>query len=222
MMRHAGDPLVFTRSTVSRGHVGGLTAGVRGMIRIMGLIKCDVVLIETVGGGQSDVEVASVVDLVVVVLAPGQGDSIQLLKSGLMEAGDIYVVNKADQEGAAQLCARALAIAPLISRHGHQGQATPVCLVSALQDRGVAELRDQIEACFEQDHDRWQARRREAITQEVTAAILEESRRQIFQALQADGAATEQIHRVLRGEVAIPDLVRTLLQNIVAHAPQGA
>ncbi len=103
MMRHATDPMVFIRSLASRGHLGGLALGAKGVARVMGLIGCDVVLVETVGVGQSEVEIASNADLTMVVLAPGQGDSIQMLKAGLMEAGDLFVVNKADREGASQL-----------------------------------------------------------------------------------------------------------------------
>lgn len=103
MMRHATDPKIFIRSLASRGHLGGLALGAKGVARVMGLIGCDVVLIETVGVGQSEVEIASNADLTMVVLAPGQGDSIQMLKAGLMEAGDLFVVNKADREGANQL-----------------------------------------------------------------------------------------------------------------------
>ncbi|MCC6494322.1 MAG: methylmalonyl Co-A mutase-associated GTPase MeaB [Pirellulales bacterium] len=103
MMRHATDPQVFIRSLASRGHLGGLALGAKGVVRVMGLIGCDVVVIETVGVGQSEVEIAQNADLVVVVLAPGQGDSIQLLKAGLMEAGDVFVVNKSDKPDALQL-----------------------------------------------------------------------------------------------------------------------
>jgi LAO/AO transport system ATPase len=103
MMRHATDPMIFIRSLASRGHLGGLALGAKGVCRVMGLIGCDVVLVETVGVGQSEVEVAQNCDLTMVVLAPGQGDSIQMLKAGLMEAGDLFVVNKADREGANQL-----------------------------------------------------------------------------------------------------------------------
>ena len=99
MMRHATDPLVFVRSMASRGHLGGLTLGVRGVLRVLGLIGCELVILETVGVGQSEVEVARVADLVLIVLAPGQGDSIQLLKAGLMEIGDVFAVNKADRPG---------------------------------------------------------------------------------------------------------------------------
>ena len=109
MMRHAEDPNVFVRSVASRGHLGGLALGVKGVMRVMGLIGCDVVILETVGVGQSEVEIAQVADLVMVVLAPGQGDSIQLLKAGLMEVGDLFVVNKADREGADALYGALLA-----------------------------------------------------------------------------------------------------------------
>lgn len=100
MMRHATDPHVFIRSLASRGHLGGLALGARGVVRVMGLIGCDVVIVETVGVGQSEVEIAQNADLVVVVLAPGQGDSVQMLKAGLLEAADLFVVNKSDREGA--------------------------------------------------------------------------------------------------------------------------
>lgn len=103
MMRHATDPMIFIRSLASRGHLGGLALGAKGVARVMGLIGCDVVLVETVGVGQSEIEVAMNADVTMVVLAPGQGDSIQMLKAGLMEAGDLFVVNKADREGANQL-----------------------------------------------------------------------------------------------------------------------
>ncbi len=108
MMRHATDPKVFIRSLASRGHLGGLALGARGVVRIMGLLGCDVVIIETVGVGQSEVEIAQNADLTVVVLAPGQGDSVQMLKAGLMEAGDVFVVNKADRPDAATLQANLL------------------------------------------------------------------------------------------------------------------
>ena len=110
MMRHATDPMVFVRSMASRGHLGGLALGVKGVIRVMGLIGCDVVFIETVGVGQSEVEVASVADLVMIVMAPGQGDSVQLLKAGLMEIGDVFLVNKADRPDAARLHSELLAM----------------------------------------------------------------------------------------------------------------
>ncbi|RIK80211.1 MAG: methylmalonyl Co-A mutase-associated GTPase MeaB [Planctomycetota bacterium] len=110
MMRHATDSMVYIRSLASRGHLGGLALGAKGVVRVMGLVGCDIVVVETVGVGQSEVEIAQNADVVVVVLAPGQGDSIQMLKAGLMEAGDLFVVNKADKPDAAQLQQQLLAM----------------------------------------------------------------------------------------------------------------
>jgi putative protein kinase ArgK-like GTPase of G3E family len=109
----------------SRGHLGGLALGVKGVVRVMGLIGCDVIFIETVGVGQSEVEVAAVADLVMIVMAPGQGDGVQLLKAGLMEVGDLFVVNKADRPDAARLHSELLAMLRIAKggAAGHHGPA---------------------------------------------------------------------------------------------------
>lgn len=214
MMRHATDPMVFIRSAASRGHVGGLMLGVRGMVRIMGLAGCDVVLVETVGVGQSEVEVAEVADLVLVILAPGQGDGIQLLKCGLLEAGDIFVVNKADREGADRLASLLLATLHLTGdgrRHGHPAE---VLTVSALHGRGVAELVDLLEKRCAQERDRWRERRSLVVEEEVRLAVLEEARRQILHALGNDDAAAEQVRRILRGEATVTGLAGALLDKV--------
>jgi LAO/AO transport system kinase len=100
MQEHATDPDVFIRSMASRGHLGGLSAATPQALRVLDAAGFDVVLIETVGVGQSEVEVARTADTVVVMVAPGMGDGIQAAKAGILEIGDIYVVNKADREGA--------------------------------------------------------------------------------------------------------------------------
>jgi LAO/AO transport system kinase len=100
MQDHAMDDGVFIRSMASRGHLGGLSATAPQALRVLDAAGCDVILVETVGVGQSEVEVASVVDTTLVLLAPGMGDGIQAAKAGILEIGDIFVVNKADRDGA--------------------------------------------------------------------------------------------------------------------------
>ena len=100
MQQHATDAGVFIRSMASRGHLGGLSATTPQALRVFDAAGCDVVLIETVGVGQSEVEVAAAADTTLVLLAPGMGDSIQAAKAGILEIGDVFVVNKADREGA--------------------------------------------------------------------------------------------------------------------------
>ena len=100
MQDHALDPGVYIRSMASRGHLGGLSWTTPQALRVLDAAGCDAVVVETVGVGQSEVEVAGLADTTLVLLAPGMGDGIQAAKAGILEIGDIFVVNKADREGA--------------------------------------------------------------------------------------------------------------------------
>jgi LAO/AO transport system kinase len=100
MQDHATDPTVFVRSMATRGHLGGLTLAVPEAVRVLGAVGLPVVIVETVGVGQMEVDVASATDTTVVVVTPGWGDSMQANKAGLLEVADLFVVNKADRPGA--------------------------------------------------------------------------------------------------------------------------
>lgn len=100
MSEHASDPGVYIRSMATRGHLGGLAWAAPQAIRVLDVAGCEVVIVETVGVGQSEVEIAAQADTTMVLLAPGMGDGIQAAKAGILEIGDVYVVNKADREGA--------------------------------------------------------------------------------------------------------------------------
>jgi LAO/AO transport system kinase len=99
MQRHALDPKVFIRSMGARGHLGGLSLATREAIRLLGAFGFDEVILETVGVGQSELEVAAVADTTVVVLTPNLGDGVQMIKAGILEIADVFVVNKADLDG---------------------------------------------------------------------------------------------------------------------------
>ncbi|MGH8774020.1 MAG: methylmalonyl Co-A mutase-associated GTPase MeaB [Jiangellaceae bacterium] len=103
MQEHATDRGVYIRSMATRGHLGGLAWATPQALRVLDAAGCDVVLIETVGVGQSEVEVAALADTTLVLLAPGMGDGIQAAKAGILEVGDVFVVNKADRDGADQV-----------------------------------------------------------------------------------------------------------------------
>lgn len=100
MQEHATDPGVFIRSMASRGHLGGMAAATPQAVRVLEAAGCDVVLVETVGVGQSEVDIAATADATVVLLAPGMGDGVQAAKAGILEVADIVCVNKADRDGA--------------------------------------------------------------------------------------------------------------------------
>ncbi|MCW2914841.1 MAG: methylmalonyl Co-A mutase-associated GTPase MeaB [Actinomycetia bacterium] len=102
MQEHATDPGVFIRSMASRGHLGGLSWATPQAIRVLDAAGCEVILVETVGVGQAEVEIASLADTTIVLVAPGMGDSIQAAKAGILEIADVFVVNKADRDGAEQ------------------------------------------------------------------------------------------------------------------------
>jgi LAO/AO transport system kinase len=103
MQEHATDPDVFIRSMATRGHLGGMALAAPEAVRILDAAGYDVVMVETVGVGQAEVEVAAATDTAIVVLAPGLGDAVQLAKAGILEAADVFVVNKSDRDGAADV-----------------------------------------------------------------------------------------------------------------------
>lgn len=139
MSDHAGDLNVFIRSMASRGWSGGLSRSTSQVIRLMDAAGFDIVLLETVGIGQSDIEVVGVSHAVLVILMPGLGDDIQVSKAGLMEIGDIYVVNKSDLEGADMM------VVSLLSIFRGSPASPPVLKVSALSGEGIDRLHDAIE-----------------------------------------------------------------------------
>jgi LAO/AO transport system kinase len=100
MQRHTLDPGVFIRSVATRGHLGGLSRSARDMVRVLDAFGCDVVLVETVGVGQDELEITQTAHTTLVVMAPGMGDEVQAIKAGIMECADVFAVNKADRDGA--------------------------------------------------------------------------------------------------------------------------
>jgi LAO/AO transport system kinase len=237
MMRHASDPGVFIRSLATRGRLGGVALGVRGVIRVMGLAGCDVVIVETVGVGQSEVEIAQNADLVAIVLAPGQGDSVQMLKAGLMEAGDLFVVNKSDREGAAQLRAQLLATLALSEKARGELQGpfsehdfAPLAYsCSAVNHTGIAELVEAIEAMTTERGAEWRDRRKNQLLDEVRQAVMETAVRRVAHALRFGGAEEPRLRQILRGEVSLDQFVDGILRETVAakaprtdHVSQGS
>lgn len=231
MMRHSTDPHVFIRSLASRGYLGGLALGAKGVVRVMGLIGCDVVIVETVGVGQSEVEIAKNADLVVVVLAPGQGDSVQMLKAGLMEVGDLFVINKADRPEAAQLhqqllstlqtsymaqmdLANASIAVSCDSNHPTSApDAPPVLLCSATKHEGIPELVDVLERITARNTERWQAERECQALEEIRQALLEEVRHRVCDVIDGNGTGETRIRTILEGTNTLEEIVDELLQE---------
>lgn len=164
MQAHATDPDVFIRSMATRGHLGGLCRAANDAVDVMDAAGYDPVIIETVGVGQDEIEVARAADVVGVVLVPGMGDDIQAIKAGILEIADLFIVNKADLAGADRLVADLEAMLSLANASGVGGQPRhrpEILRTIAVQDEGVAELAERIDRFFETSGARRAERRRE-------------------------------------------------------------
>jgi GTPase len=144
MQAHAGDADVFIRSMATRGHLGGLARATSEVALVLDASGKDIVLIETVGVGQDEVDVVRTADVSVVTLVPGTGDDVQALKAGIMEIADIFVVNKADREGADRTVASIGTVLSLQS-FGASDWRPPIVKTEATTGKGVHELLDAIE-----------------------------------------------------------------------------
>jgi LAO/AO transport system kinase len=177
MQDHAGDTGVYIRSMASRGHLGGLAWATPQALRVLDAAGCDVVLVETVGVGQSELEIASLADTTLVLVAPGMGDGIQAAKAGILEVADVFVVNKADRDGADQTVRDLRYMLSLGGRHSEAGHWRPPIVrtvASRETDNGIDEVLAKVEA-----HRAWlessgegQRRRTERAAREIEAIAL--------------------------------------------------
>ena len=133
MQDHALDKEVYIRSMATRGHLGGLSWASPQALRVMDAAGCEVIIVETVGVGQSEVEIAAMADTTLVLLAPGMGDAIQAAKAGILEIGDLYVINKADRDGADQVRRELRSMLALAQRS--EGSWTPE-IVKTIASKG--------------------------------------------------------------------------------------
>ncbi len=180
MQDHATDDQVFIRSMASRGHLGGLSWATPQAVRILAAAGFDVVLIETVGVGQAEVEIASLADTALVVVAPGLGDSIQAAKAGILEIADVFSVNKSDRPGAQEVV-RDLRTMLAMARYGSSDWKPPIVSTTAATGEGIADLaaaidkhRDWLEGTGQRDE-----RRLRRTREEISAIALGELRQRI-------------------------------------------
>jgi LAO/AO transport system kinase len=181
---------VFIRSMATRGSLGGLAQGTRDVARVLDAAGYDLVLIETVGVGQDEIEIVKAADVVVVVCVPGQGDGVQALKAGIMEIADVFVVNKSDRDGADQVVADIRGMLALAG--GDPGDLEMVLQTSALSGSGVDALIDALEARIERIS-RSPDRAIERAREEVLALIEREIARRVRIRLAGDGRLDEAV-----------------------------
>ena len=186
----AGDPGVYIRSMATRGSLGGLATATREVCDVLDGFGIDVILIETVGVGQSELDVARTADTTLVVLVPESGDSIQTLKAGVMEIADVYAVNKADRPGAERLrkdielmlTLRAPVLTTGSVANGGEQWRPPVLCTSAVKDEGIGELLDSIDHHLEylQSSGALQTRRRTRLRERVMEIVEQQIRQRLW------------------------------------------
>lgn len=212
MQQHTLDDGVFIRSMATRGHLGGLAAAVPHAVRLLDAVGFDVIMIETVGVGQSEVEIASQADTTMVLLAPGMGDAVQAAKAGLLEIGDIYVVNKADREGAEQAAKEIRDAIALGTPRGPEDWRQRVVLVSADRGDGVADVVAAIDEhrAWLNSGDHLQMRRRRRTMLEIRHAVMGGAAARIAPEIESAAArvesgeltAREAAEQILRGRLS--------------------
>ncbi len=221
MQELAVDPGVYIRSLATRGAVGGVARAAARLVAVLDALGYEIVLLETVGAGQDEVEVAAISGTTVLILMPGQGDEIQALKAGLIEIADIIVVNKADREGADQLAAQLRSVLRLGARPDDRGWVPPVLKTVAADGTGIPELLSAIDRHQDyldrtgQGMVRRQAALRKAVWRELEALLLRR--------LTRDPSAGSEFDRLVRqveaGELDPVTAAAALLERLAKLAP---
>jgi LAO/AO transport system kinase len=197
MQSHAVDPGVFIRSMATRGHLGGLAAATGAVLTVLAASRRDVILLETVGVGQDEVDVVEAADVSVVVLVPGLGDEVQALKAGIMEIADVFVVNKADRDGVDRVVAEIEAMLSLASHEDHRPE---IVRTVAPEGSGIAELLAAVERfrAAAESSGLLARKRRERLRRQFEDAVREEMRRRV----RSRGLTEEETERVVDRLVA--------------------
>ncbi|WP_250297781.1 methylmalonyl Co-A mutase-associated GTPase MeaB [Streptomyces sp. A 4/2] len=217
MSEHASDPGVYIRSMATRGHLGGLAWSAPQAIRVLDAAGCDVVLVETVGVGQSEVEIASQADTSVVLLAPGMGDGIQAAKAGILEIGDVYVVNKADRDGADATARELNHMLGLGESRGAGDWRPPIVKTVAARGEGIDEVVEALEKhrAWMEERGVLKDRRRTRAAHEVETIAVTALRERIGD-LRGDRRLDALAERIVAGELDPYAAADALVEGVTA------
>lgn len=192
MQIHATDPRVFIRSMATRGHLGGMALAAPEAIRVLDASGRDLVIVETVGVGQDEVDVAAATDTTIVVVSPGWGDAVQVAKAGILEIADVFVVNKADRDGA-EISARDLR--QMLHMGAERPWTPPVILTTASASEGIDEVWSAVEShrAYLESSGELERGRRSRLLREVESRAVETVRERARGVLAADGSLIEDL-----------------------------
>jgi LAO/AO transport system kinase len=207
----ATDPGIFIRSMATRGFLGGLAAATADVVRVLDAAGRDPIFVETVGVGQAEVDIVKLADVSVVVLVPGMGDDVQALKAGLMEIGDIFVINKCDRPGVENMERAILALLSL--DHRPDGWIPPIVKTVATEGRGIEELKKQIDDYVDRfaNSELRLARKKQAAREHLTALLRERLVQTAMDTAFPGEALDEVLDKIARHESDPHAIVDTIL-----------
>ena len=195
MQGNLDDKKVFMRSMASRGAVGGVSKSLRNAIRILDAAGYDLVLVESIGAGQLEIEISKVVNITVVLFTPHTGDNVQAVKAGLTEIGDMYVVNKSDIEGSTAL------YNIIVDLIGNTERKPAVLKTSAKTGRGVRELAQNIDKLLREKSINYKERERRMLEDELKDMVLNIVEKKVVSKLAGDKKYSEFIDKLLKKEI---------------------
>ncbi len=200
MQAQATDPGVFIRSMATRGHLGGLAAATDQAVLVLSAAGKDVILVETVGVGQDEVDIVGTADVSLVVLVPGLGDGVQALKAGIMEIADVFVVNKADRDGVERVVAE---IESTLSLAAADGEPPAIVRTVATRDEGLEALLEAVESyrCRTAESGALEAKRRARLRRQLEEAVRQRVMAHVFQRVVPPAELEATVERLARRAV---------------------
>ncbi|NPE27363.1 methylmalonyl Co-A mutase-associated GTPase MeaB [Methanococcoides sp. SA1] len=217
MQSHATDPSVFIRSMASRGHLGGVAGATTDAVRVLDAAGFDLIIIESIGVGQTEIEIIEVADVVLLVLVPGMGDEIQAMKAGVMEIGDIYVLNKKDHDGIDKLEAE---VKYMLSLKSQDEPENPVVLTSAVENDGIVELTKTIEEYYSslKNSNRLQNKRKRRIKEEIQQILSSKIMIEINHYLETEKNLNKWAEKLINGDISPYSFFNDKIKNFLKES----
>jgi LAO/AO transport system kinase len=221
MQKHATDEGVFIRSLATRGYFGGLTQSTKGAVDILDAMGKEYIIIETVGVGQDEVDVAKSAQTTIIVVVPGMGDDIQALKSGILEIGDIFAINKADKDGADKTFSDLKMMIDMNQRRLKGKWKPPIVKVQAIDDVGVTDLLEKVEnhkKYIEKSNLKSNFRlNKDKIREELIEMVKNQIIQEVFQRLIESDEFEEAIHSIVEGKIDLYSACDNLILPKLRH-----
>jgi GTPase len=214
MQTHGIDPGVYIRSMATRGHLGGLATATADVVTVLDAAGKNPIIVETVGVGQDEIDIVKLADISIVVLVPGMGDDVQALKAGIMEIGDIFVINKCDRPGVDKM-ERAV-LATLSLAHRADGWEPPVVKTVASEGRGIDELMATIERCYSflQNSASRMEKKKDAARQRLITLLEERLLKATVQQVFPDGELNKVVEQIANRQQDPYSIVDAIIRNL--------